>query len=49
MGTALFARAEFISAIGTAVILCVGGKAVIDGRFQLGDLVAFLLYATNYL
>lgn len=49
MGTGLFARAEFISAIGTAVILCVGGKAVIDGRFQLGDLVAYLLYATNYL
>ncbi|MBC8103149.1 MAG: ABC transporter ATP-binding protein [Cytophagales bacterium] len=49
MGTALFARAEFISAIGTAVILCVGGKAVIDRRFELGDLVAFLIYATNYL
>jgi subfamily B ATP-binding cassette protein MsbA len=49
MGTALFARAEFISAIGTAVILCVGGKAVIEGKFRLGDLVAFLLYATNYL
>ncbi|MES2464975.1 MAG: ABC transporter ATP-binding protein, partial [Armatimonadota bacterium] len=49
MGTALFARAEFISAIGTAVILCVGGKLVIDGTLQLGDLIAFLLYATNYL
>ena len=49
MGTALFARAEFISAIGTAVILCVGGYKVIKGQFLLGDLVAFLIYASNYL
>jgi subfamily B ATP-binding cassette protein MsbA len=49
MGTALFARAEFISAIGTAIILCVGGKLVIDGTFRIGDLIAFLIYATNYL
>lgn len=49
MGTGLFARAEFISAIGTAIILCVGGHSVIVGQFAVGDLIAFLLYATNYL
>ncbi len=49
LGTGLFARAEFISAIGTAVILCVGGSQVIDGKLRPGDLVAFLIYATTYL
>ena len=49
LGTGLFARAEFISAIGTAVILCVGGKAVIDGTLSQGDLVRFLILATTYL
>ncbi len=49
LGTALWVRAEFISAIGTAIILCVGGKAVIDGVFRQGDLVEFLLLVTNYL
>ena len=49
MGTGLWARAEFISAIGTAVILSVGGWMVIQGRLQVGDLVTFLLLATNYL
>ena len=49
MGTGLFARAEFISAIGTAVILCVGGQAVITGTLQQGDLVKFLILATAYL
>lgn len=49
VGTGMFARAEFISAIGTAVILCVGGKSVIDGTLLQGDLVSFLLYATSYL
>ena len=49
LGTGLFARAEFISAIGTAIILCVGGSQVIDGNLPQGDLVAFLIYATTYL
>lgn len=49
IGTGLFARAEFISAIGTAVILCVGGQAVINGTLQQGDLIAFLILATTYL
>jgi subfamily B ATP-binding cassette protein MsbA len=55
-GTALWARAEFISAIGTAIILCGGGAAVInnnvgigDQKFGVGELVAFLIYVTNYL
>ena len=49
LGTVLWVRAEFISAIGTAIILCVGGKAVIDGVLRQGDLVEFLLLVTNYL
>lgn len=49
MGTWLFVRAEFISAIGTAIILCVGGQAVIRGELGQGDLVAFLLLVTGYL
>ena len=49
LGTGLFARAEFISAIGTAIILCVGGSQVIDGTLSAGDLIAFLIYATTYL
>jgi ABC-type bacteriocin/lantibiotic exporter with double-glycine peptidase domain len=49
MGTGLWARAEFLSAIGTAIVLCVGGNAVINGAMRAGDLVAFLLLATVYL
>jgi subfamily B ATP-binding cassette protein MsbA len=49
MGTGLFARAEFISAIGTAVILCVGGMYVIQGKLQQGDLVRFLILTRAYL
>ncbi len=49
MGTGLWARAEFIGAIGTAIILCVGGNAVINGTMRAGDLVAFLILATTYL
>ncbi|MDX1932064.1 MAG: ABC transporter ATP-binding protein [Capsulimonadales bacterium] len=49
MGTALWVRAEFISGIGTAIILCVGGQFVISGALRSGDLVEFLLLATNYL
>ncbi|WP_395093593.1 ABC transporter ATP-binding protein [Armatimonas sp.] len=49
MGTLLFARAEFITAIGTATVLCVGGQAVINGELRQGDLVAFLVLVTAYL
>ncbi|MFM7320961.1 MAG: ABC transporter ATP-binding protein [Armatimonadota bacterium] len=49
MGTALWLRAEFITSIGTAVILCIGGKMVIAGRLGQGDLVAFLILVTAYL
>jgi subfamily B ATP-binding cassette protein MsbA len=48
MGTGLFARAEFISAVGTAVILCVGGQAVIQGSLAQGGLVQFLALAAGY-
>ncbi|GAB4455633.1 MAG: ABC transporter ATP-binding protein [Armatimonadaceae bacterium] len=49
MGTALWVRAEVIGAVGTAIILLAGGKAVIDGQLRQGDLVEFLLLATTYL
>ncbi|HVK03989.1 MAG TPA: ABC transporter ATP-binding protein [Armatimonadaceae bacterium] len=48
MGTGMFARAEFISAVGTAIILCVGGYYVIQGELQPGGLVQFLLLATGF-
>ncbi len=48
MGTGLFVRAEFISAVGTAVILCVGGMSVINGHLSQGGLVKFLLLATGF-
>jgi ATP-binding cassette, subfamily B, bacterial len=48
-GTILWVRAEVISAIGTAIILCVGGKLVIEEKLGQGDLVAFLLLVTNFL
>ncbi|MFY7951533.1 MAG: ABC transporter ATP-binding protein [Armatimonadaceae bacterium] len=49
MGTALWLRAEFITSIGTAIILCVGGQMVIKGTLRQGDLVAFLILVTAYL
>lgn len=49
IGTGLWARAEFISAVGTAIILSVGGQAAINGSLKQGDLVAFLILATAYL
>ncbi len=49
IGTGLFARAEFISEVGTAIILCVGGRSVIQGTLRQGDLVQFLILATAYL
>ena len=38
LGTWLWVRAELITAIGTAVVLCVGGQAVIHGELKQGDL-----------
>lgn len=49
MGTGLWVRAEFVGAIGTAIILAVGGGAVIRGSMQAGDLVKFLILASVYL
>ena len=48
LGTLLFARAEIISAVGTAITLCVGGSLVIQGKLRQGDLVQFLLLATGF-
>ena len=49
LGTGLVARSDFISAIGTAIILCVGGKAVIDGTLSQGEWVEFGILAAAYL
>jgi subfamily B ATP-binding cassette protein MsbA len=49
MGTALWVRAEVIGALGTAIILCFGGYAVMRGELKQGDLVEFLMLATGYL
>ena len=49
LGTWLWVRAELITAVGTAVVLCVGGQAVIQGELRQGDLVAFLVLVTAYL
>ncbi|MBB6052592.1 ABC transporter ATP-binding protein [Armatimonas rosea] len=49
LGTWLWVRAELITAVGTAVVLCVGGQAVIKGDLRQGDLVAFLVLVTAYL
>lgn len=49
LGTGLWVRAEFITAIGTAIVLCFGGAAAIRGELRTGDLVQFLILATAYL
>jgi subfamily B ATP-binding cassette protein MsbA len=49
LGTGLWVRAEFITAIGTAIILAVGGMRVISGAMLQGDLVAFLILVNVYL
>jgi ATP-binding cassette, subfamily B, bacterial len=49
LGTALWVRAEVISALGTAIILCFGGYAVMRGDLKQGDLVEFLMLATGFL
>ncbi|MGC4044940.1 MAG: ABC transporter ATP-binding protein [Armatimonas sp.] len=49
LGTGLWVRAEFITAIGTAIVLCFGGAAAMRGELRTGDLVQFLILATAYL
>jgi ATP-binding cassette, subfamily B, bacterial len=49
MGTGMWVRAEVISALGTAIILYFGGRAVIEGTLKQGDLVEFLMLASAYL
>ncbi len=49
LGTGLWVRAEFITAIGTAIVLCAGGAAAIRGELKTGDLIKFLILATAYL
>jgi ATP-binding cassette, subfamily B, bacterial len=49
LGTGLWVRAEFITAIGTAIVLCFGGAAAIRGELRTGDLIQFLILATAYL
>lgn len=49
LGTGLWIRAEFITAVGTAIVLCAGGWSVIQGHMKTGDLVKFLILATVYL
>jgi subfamily B ATP-binding cassette protein MsbA len=49
MGTGLWVRAEFLSAVGTAIILYVGGGASSPAAMRAGDLVQFLILATVYL
>ncbi len=49
LGTGLWVRAEFITAIGTAIVLCAGGAAAIRGELKTGDLIKFLILATVYL
>ena len=49
LGTGLWVRAEFITAIGTAIVLCAGGWSVVQGTMRTGDLVKFLILATVYL
>jgi subfamily B ATP-binding cassette protein MsbA len=47
--TALWTIAEFIGAIGTALILWYGGRLVIQGKLTPGNLIAFYTYIGLYL
>ncbi len=49
MSTALWTLAEFIGAIGTALILWYGGRLVITGHLTPGGLMAFYGYIGGYL
>lgn len=39
---------EFVSSIGTVIVIFVGGALVIDNNLSLADLVAFLLYMATF-
>jgi ATP-binding cassette, subfamily B, bacterial len=49
MSTALWTIAEFIGALGTALLLWYGGREVIGGRMTAGELMAFYGYISGYL
>ena len=49
MSTALWTIAEFIGAIGTALILWYGGRLVITGHLTPGSLMAFYAFIGGYL
>lgn len=49
MSTALWTLAEFIGAIGTALILWYGGRLVITGKMTAGSLMAFYGFISGYL
>lgn len=43
-----FPAVDFLATVGTALILLVGGRRVIDGTMSFGSLVAFLLYLSYF-
>lgn len=49
MSTALWTIAEFIGALGTALLLWFGGREVIAGTMTPGELMAFYGYISGYL
>lgn len=49
MGTALWTIAEFLGAIGTAMLLWYGGRLVIRGDLTAGSLMAFYGFIGGYL
>lgn len=49
MSTALWTIAEFIGALGTALLLWFGGREVIAGNLTPGQLMAFYGYISGYL
>ncbi|MCP3936122.1 MAG: ABC transporter ATP-binding protein [Actinomycetia bacterium] len=48
IGTIYGPGSEAIGTIAQAVVLAIGGKAVLDGRLELGELAAFVLYVTVF-
>ncbi|HRC08520.1 MAG TPA: ABC transporter ATP-binding protein [Miltoncostaeales bacterium] len=48
ISAAYFPAVEFLTAIGTALVLFVGGKRVLDGDLTVGVLVAFLGYVVTF-
>jgi subfamily B ATP-binding cassette protein MsbA len=49
LSTALWTIAEFIGATGTALLLCFGGRMVIQGQLSPGSLMAFYGFIGGYL